>query len=202
MVASIAAWLSLCNSRCLLAIYKHPSWGRHHSLQAVLNRQEKQEPPTTHLCQLIQLVVRKNSFVSIEMNYLHVQVRGTTMYGAIICQPVHVEAGTRGPADPWQDTCTSSLVKVYWRHLCHIGPWWTIFKSLRDNINCLHSTFKFTASWSAKEVTFLNTRVYPKDSQIGTDLYVKPTDTHQYFWMDSCHPQHCKSSLPYKALLH
>ena len=70
-----------------------------------------------------------------------------------------------------------------------------------ENINRHHPTIKFTASWSAKEVTFLNTRVYLTDGRIGTDLCVKPTDTHQYLQMDSYHPQHCKSLIPYSQAL-
>ena len=60
---------------------------------------------------------------------------------------------------------------------------------------------KFTALLSEEEVTFLNTRVYLEHSQIGTDLHVKPTDTHQYLRMDSCHPHHCKISIPYSQVL-
>ena len=36
-----------------------------------------------------------------------------------------------------------------------------------------------------------------KDGKIITDLYVKPTDTHQYLDSSSCHPYHCKKSIPY-----
>ena len=42
-----------------------------------LNCQEKQEPPTTDVCQPIQLVLTKNSFIFNETNYL--QVHGTAM---------------------------------------------------------------------------------------------------------------------------
>ena len=34
-----------------------------------------------------------------------------------------------------------------------------------------------------------------------TDLHVKPTDTHQYLRMDSCHPHHSKTSIPYSQAL-
>ena len=40
-----------------------------------------------------------------------------------------------------------------------------------------------------------------ENDQIKTDLYVKPTDTHQYLRMDSCHPMHCKASIPYSQAL-
>ena len=32
-------------------------------------------------------------------------------------------------------------------------------------------------------------------------MHVKPTDTHQYLRMDSCHPRHCKTAIPYGQAL-
>ena len=49
-----------------------------------------------------------------------------------------------------------------------------------QNLNRHHLTIKLSAFWSAEEVTFLDTRVYLRDGLIGTDLHVKPMDTHQY----------------------
>ena len=40
-----------------------------------------------------------------------------------------------------------------------------------------------------------------KDEKIITDLYVKPTDTHQYLESSSYHPYHCKKSIPYSQAL-
>ena len=65
----------------------------------------------------------------------------------------------------------------------------------------LQLTIKFTASWSEEEVTFLDTRVYLEDGQIGTALHVKLTDTYQYLRMDSCHTHLCKISIPYSQAL-
>ena len=36
---------------------------------------------------------------------------------------------------------------------------------------------------------------------IETDLYVKPTDSHQYLQSSLCHPFHCKKSIPYSQAL-
>ena len=33
--------------------------------------------------------------------------------------------------------------------------------------------------------------------KLKTDLYVKPTDTYQYFYSSSCHPYYCKKRIPY-----
>ena len=34
-----------------------------------------------------------------------------------------------------------------------------------------------------------------------TDLYVKPTDSHQYLQSSLCHPFHCKKGIPYSQAL-
>ena len=48
---------------------------------------------------------------------------------------------------------------------------------------------------------FLDTTVKIVDGQIVPDLYVKPTDTHQYLATNSCHPRHCKEAIPYSQAL-
>ena len=36
------------------------------------------------------------------------------------------------------------------------------------------------------------------DGTISTDLYTKPTDTHQYLHVNSCHPNHVKKDLRFR----
>ena len=55
-------------------------------------------------------------------------------------------------------------------------------------INQAHPTIKFTAEWSRESVSFLDTTVKLDGGRVVTDLYVKPTDTHQYLAANSCHP--------------
>ena len=50
-----------------------------------------------------------------------------------------------------------------------------------DKIYCSHPTIKFTAQWSPSSVTFLDTKIAIEEGQLISDLYTKPTDTHQYF---------------------
>ena len=49
---------------------------------------------------------------------------------------------------------------------------------------------------------FLDVKVTIEHGRLITDLYTKPTDTHQNLKGKSCHPLHSKRSLPYSQALH
>ena len=66
-----------------------------------------------------------------------------------------------------------------------------------DFINGFHNSIKFTWEWSQKKVNFLDIQIINNGGQVDTDLYVKPTDKHQYLTYNSCHPRGCKTSIPY-----
>ena len=48
---------------------------------------------------------------------------------------------------------------------------------------------------------FTPVKVRLRNSQLETDLHIKPTDTHQFLNSTSCHPCHCKKSIPYSQAL-
>ena len=70
-----------------------------------------------------------------------------------------------------------------------------------EELNNTHPTIKFTAEWSRESIPFLDTLMSLKDGTITMDLYVKPTDTHQYLAANSCHPRHCKEAIPFSQAL-
>ena len=72
------------------------------------------------------------------------------------------------------------------------------FKDVMLSINSIHSSFQFPCNYSKECVQFLDVSVSVDNSgNITTDLYVKPTDTHQYLLATSCHPNHTKRYIPY-----
>ena len=78
----------------------------------------------------------------------------------------------------------------------------------RDNLdtflqeaNSFHSTIRFTAEVSNDKHVFLDTQSRLDEDRICTDLYTKPTDTHQYLLPTSCHPKHCCKNIPYSLAL-
>jgi hypothetical protein len=68
--------------------------------------------------------------------------------------------------------------------------------------NEAHPTIRFTAEISETSVSFLDTRVnLAPDGTLHTDLYTKPTDSHNYLLFSSAHPRHCLNGIPYGQFL-
>lgn len=93
---------------------------------------------------------------------------------------------------------TLCLVAFSGRHLYDLDWKYGRTQGLQiDYLNNLHPTIKFTSDLSKTSVAFLDTTVSINNCKVSTDLYVKPTDTHQYLLSSSCHPYHTKRSIPY-----
>ena len=64
-----------------------------------------------------------------------------------------------------------------------------------DFLSCLnefHPNLKFTYEHPTERINFLDVIVGKKKDEFVTNLYCKATDCHQYFYYDSCHPNHMK----------
>lgn len=70
----------------------------------------------------------------------------------------------------------------------------SVFKNI---LNELNPDIKFTADESLNRISFLDILLTKQDEVIMTDVYYKPTDTHQYLHFNSCHPRHTKRAIPY-----
>ena len=72
-----------------------------------------------------------------------------------------------------------------------------------NKLNSFHLTIKFTAEYSKETINFLDVNVRLVGVDLITDLFVKPTNTHQLqatrYNQDtsSSHPYHCKKGIPY-----
>ena len=83
---------------------------------------------------------------------------------------------------------------LWWRYIGDIFFIWehgeSKLKPFIDKINKAHPTIKFTAEWSKTSINFLDVIVSLIEGVIETDLFVKPTDSHQHLQSSSCHPFH------------
>ncbi len=76
------------------------------------------------------------------------------------------------------------------------------FDKFLEYINKCSENIKFTVEISDKSEAFLDMTVnINPDGSIWTDLYMKPTDSHNYLDYNSAHPAHSKKSLPYSQFL-
>ena len=70
-----------------------------------------------------------------------------------------------------------------------------------DHTNSLHPTIQFTMEYG-QSVHFLDALLaLERNGCISSDLYVKPTDSHQYLLSSSNHPPHVHVHLPYGLAL-
>ena len=93
------------------------------------------------------------------------------------------------PCRPW----------IWWRYIDDIFFIWT--SDEESYMNSIHRTIKFTSEYSTTETHFLDVVIRKEENGLTTDLFVKPTDKHQYLHSTSCHPPHCKTSIAYSQAL-
>ena len=74
-------------------------------------------------------------------------------------------------------------------------------KSFMEKLNQFHPNSSFAIESSKKEITFLDCKVNLFKNKLARDLYVKPTDTHQYLDNTSSHPEYTKKSIVYSQTL-
>ena len=95
--------------------------------------------------------------------------------------------------------------RIWWSYIDDIFFIWEHGEdSLKQSIETLkscHPTIRFTAEWSKEEINFFDVNIRLTNRKLETDLHIKPTDTHQFLDSTSCHPYHCKKSIPYSQAL-
>ena len=165
-----------------------------------LNSREVLSPPTEDIINLISSILTKNNFTFDDQHYL--QVHGTAMGTRMAPSYANL---FMGKLERDLLSYTTNIPSSWWRYIDDIFAIWPHgernLEIFLNELNSFHPTIKFTAEWSKESVTFLDTRVINKEGRLTTDLYTKPTDTHQYLHRSSCHPPHCKKSIAYSQAL-
>ena len=157
-------------------------------------------PPTTYLARMIHQILTLNNFTFNGEHYLQTQgtAMGTRMapsYANLFMAELEETLLAR----------TTHKPRIWWRYIDDVSAIWECgqdnLETFLRQINTFHTTIKFTAEWSTDRVPFLDTTVILDEGTIHTDLYTKPTDTHQYLSPESCHPRYCSTSIPYSQSL-
>ena len=159
------------------------------------------KPTNANIGRILDLVLKLNNFQFYDTNYL--QIGGTAMgtkvapsFANIFMAQFEEENVYTQPYQPAFYARFIDDIFLIWQH----GQ--TELDKFVDHLNSCHPTIKFTQESSPELIHFLDTTVHMEsDGSIWTDLYTKPTDSHNYLNYQSAHPIHLKRSLPYSQLL-
>ena len=80
---------------------------------------------------------------------------------------------------------------IYWD--TRLGP----VTQLHNMLNELHHNIKFTIETNDQRMNFLDITMMVQKKKVITDIYYKPTDTHNYVPFNSTHPKHILKNIPY-----
>ena len=170
------------------------------AIRKALDEREDKTISTDSLVELAELVLKNNIFEFGEKVFK--QKQGTAI-GTKMAPPYAIL---------FMDDLETRILEystfkpsVWWRYIDDIFLIWEHGEeNLKSFIECLdtfHPSIKFTHKWSNQTVDFLDVQVTIKENKLSTDLFVKPTDTHQYLHSSSCHAFHSKRSIPYSQAL-
>ena len=151
---------------------------------------------TTRLCDLIRMILTNNTFTFNGQHYR--QINGTAMGTKMAPSYANLFMGN---FEQKALAAATHSPLIWWRYIDDIFLLWTHgeekLNDLITYLNNLHPTIKFTSSFSYNEIPFLDVKVMLLNGRLETELYVKPTDKHQYLLKSSCHPSHTKQSIPF-----
>ena len=167
---------------------------------------QRERPGSSHptndsLIELLTQVLTMNNFDFNENHYL--QVGGTAMGTRVAPCYANTFMGW------FEDTHVYSyhtLPKLWKRYIDDIFVIWThsnqTLEEFIQYLNLCMPAIKFETEISQEKVNFLDVTVkLGPEGSITTDLYTKPTDSHNYLDFRSAHPKHCRTGIPYSQFL-
>ena len=165
-----------------------------------LNKRKNTTIPTDFLIKLMEFVLTHNNFEFNGKHYVQKQgtAMGTKMAPSYACLFMgNLEDKFLSAAEQIPDIWIRYIddIFVIWTHGQES---WDIFF---ENLNAFHKTIKFVSTTSLTNISFLDVEVKLMNGKIETDLYTKPTDSHNYLPWGSCHPQSTKKGIPYSQAL-
>jgi hypothetical protein len=158
------------------------------------------QPTNASLIKLLELVLKRNNFQFNGQNFI--QTGGTAM-GTKLAPGYAINSMGKFEAKFVYTYKKQPL--LFLRFIDDIFIIWTHGRDelmeFIDHLNNCSDTIKFTHEISNESISFLDTLVSIDKGKLKTDLYCKPTDSHNYLRYESSHPQRCKDSIPFSQFL-
>lgn len=168
--------------------------------EKINNRFEKK-----FILEATELVLNNNTFVF--NNTLYKQIKGTAMGTnmaptyAILTLGFLEEHIYHNIAIDFGSNLAENIKKTWKRYLDDCFIIWNQeildLEAFHELLNNIDYDIKFTVEESQRDISFLDICITPEGENLSTDIYYKPTDTHQHSHFNSCHPRHTKRAIPY-----
>ena len=164
-------------------------------------RPPHENPTNASLCKLLELVLTTNNFRFDNKEYL--QIGGTAMgtklapsFANLFMGHLEEKFVYSYPRQPF----------IWKRFIDDIFFVWTYGQPELDKfvtyLNNCHDTIKFTLETSCLKINFLDITITKEnDGTVSTNLYCKPTDSHNYLLYSSEHPRHLLNGIPYSQFV-
>ena len=155
------------------------------------------------ICTLMYLILTLNNFIFNGKNY-H-QIKGTAMGTRAAPNYANIFMGWFEDEYVYKSVFKQNI-SFYGRYIDDIFMIWNgslvDLQKFLSYINGVHPSIKFTYEFSKERTEFLDMIIF-KDLKgyLTTDVYQKPTDTHNYLHYNSSHPRHCTKSIPFSQFL-
>ena len=170
------------------------------ALKDALDNRESKSISTENLIKMARFVLQNNYF---EFNGIVKQQISGTAIGTKFA-PTYASVFMDNLETDFLNT-QEYLPLVWYRYIDDIFFIWTHgeekLKFFRDDLNKYHPNINFTHHSNKECINFLDLTVSLLNNKVSTDLYIKPTDRHQYLHCSSSHPDHTKKSIVYSQTL-
>ena len=178
----------------------YPNIPHDEGLIALRKSLESREDKTTSTDSLMDLAecVLKNNIFEHNLSFFK-QIRGTAMETKMAPPSAIIFMGDLEERI-LQDCSFKPL--VWWRYTDDVFLLWQhgeeTLKEFLDILNCYHPSIKLTSKYSREQIEFSDVEIIKEGNQLLTDVFVKSTDTHQYFHVTFCYVHHSKN--PYRTV--
>ena len=171
------------------------------ALKFFLDKRPTQEPSTSVLVRLAELVLTLNNFSFDGEHYQQISgvAMGTKMgpnYANLFVGFVEKQIFEQY-TDPIPDYLGRYIDDRVGTASCSRGE----LECFINYVNNFHPALQFTWEISETSVSFLDILVSINGNRLTTSVFYKPTDSHSYLLYSSSHPNHTKQSIPFSQFL-
>ena len=166
------------------------------ALKFFFNKRPIQEPSTTVLLRLAELVLTLNKFSFDGEHYQ--QISGVAMGTKM--GPNYANLFVGFVEKQIFEQYTDPITDYFGRYIddcgaasCSCGE----REQFINYVNNFHPALQFTGEIRVTSVSFLDILVTINGNRLVTSVFYKPTDSHSYLLYSSSHPNHTKQSIPF-----